>query len=270
VAQLVSGDTVGHLAEVLPFASDGMRRTLSEGAAWNDGTLIWAANYALQAQELGLVEELMDAGLAQLQARRINLLATTVIEDARAWQAPYRHDLGLTRYVLGLGLDDTGMDHIRLFRAAVRLGCVPAFDALLEAYPHHAGLLHALRSETIAQAASRGGDAMLARLVGAGVDFNRAPRAHYNALWYATIENEPDAVAALLRHGVDPTLEHGDLTLREWLESIRDDEFLDESWDAYHPFRRDAAATERIIEMLEAAEAKWHARAQELPEPGDR
>lgn len=269
VAQLASGETVGLLAEVLPFASDGMRRTLVEGASWSDGMLIWAANYALQAQELGLVEALMDAGLAQLQATRINLLATTVIEDARAWQAPYRHDLGLTRYVLGLGLDDTGTDHIRFFRAAVRLGCVPALDALLEAYPHHAGLLHALRSETIAKAASAGGDAMLSRLVGEGVDLNRAPRAHYNALWDATIENEPDAVAALLRHGLDPTLEHEGLTLREWLESIRGDEFLDESWDAYHPFRRDAVATARIIDLLEAAEAEWHARERESPEPGD-
>ncbi|MFI4883289.1 MAG: ankyrin repeat domain-containing protein, partial [Phycisphaerales bacterium JB064] len=250
---------------VFPSADDAMRLRILEHLAWSSEDLTMAAAWALRSHDRAAVELLVAHGLDRALATGQNLLVDAVSADAGAWWGRWKHDAGMTRLAIALGLDDAPNAAAEAMRHAILSGCPPALDALLEAYPDRFENTPPLTAEDLATAALRGGPEMLARLVERGIDPNVAPRQHFNALWYAAVWIEPDALEALLIHGVDPTLTADGQTLRQWLVFHRDQALADPAAYPDHPFLADPPAFERICDLLEAAEALW---AQREARPG--
>lgn len=111
---------------------------------------------------------------------------------------------------------------------------------------------------------------MVQRLIELGAGPNASGRRGFNALLPAAMAADAEAVVILLDAGVDPTYEIGGMTLRRWLlnGAARAAEHPDDN--PWFPSLTDPAAFERILELLEAAEARWQAGEQSKRDPGGR
>lgn len=267
MSALQPGDQLVAVEDVFAHAHPSIQRELLDRVFTTEGGRLELASRAIIELDLPLLDALVEEGLAGGGRHWNSLLGRAVQSDGRAYERPYRNNLGLTRHVLGLHLDIHPDEAEQAVRTALRNGCVPALSTLLEIYPKHAALAERLDAEDLSRVALRGGRPMLACLIDLGVDLNAAPREHFNALWYAAIGLEPDALAALLDCGVDPTLTANGQTLRQWLLFHRDQALADPAAYPDHPFVADPPAFQRILDLLEAAEADWNARDQSAIDP---
>lgn len=254
-------------AAVFPYASDAMRARILGHLGWSATDRVGAAAAALRAHDLAAAGLIVERGLDRTRHPGLDLLLVAVRADADAWREPWKRDTGITRWVIGLGLDHALFGVGEAMREAIMSGCSPSLDALVAAYPDRFVFARSLTAEDLATAALRGGPDMLARLVGLGVDPNAVPRPHFNALWYAACWIEPEALEALLDYGLDPTLTANDQTLRHWLLFHRDQALADPEAYPDHPFVVNADAFAHIVDLLEAAEAKWHVREGSAGDP---
>lgn len=249
-------------------ASDRVRAAALKHFDWSLDALNEAAWAAIESQDVACLQRLVDAGLARPALDRRNLLYIAVMVDGMAWRRPYRHDPGLTLLVMELGLEKRGEARGRALGAAVSWGSLPAIETLIESLPGALAAPGLLHENDLARAASIGGAPVIERLAAAGVDLNTSSSGHVNALWYAAVGGEVEAVEVLLRFGVDPTFGPGSRPLRYRLIEVRDEALARDPPRSYPPFRERAADYERILDLLEAAEAEWNAREQDPAPPG--
>lgn len=263
-------DTPSGLETAFCHASDAMRARLLAHFEWEDWRLQNAACSAIMGCDPACVELLVASGLDHVGDHPRNVLRHAVSTDRPAWDAPYRRDLGSTAHVLGLGLKGTETAAIRAFDQAMLSGCLPAFDAMLAAYPMRRYRVQICSPRDLAAAAVGGGEPMVRRLVELGASTNVGGRDVGNALWYAAMQAEPDAVAVLLDAGVDPTHEADGRTVRRWLLETAQQAASDPDANRWAASITGHDGFGRLVEMLEAAEAAWHAREREPTEPGGR
>lgn len=267
--RLDTADMPYGLEEALPHASDTMRVRLLEHFEWHGWHRERAARSAIGAGDAACVELLVAHGLASIGDPANSLLVHAVSTDARAWNTPFRHDLGSTAYVLDLDLRGTETAAIRAFDHALLAGCLPAFDAMLEAYPIRRFRVELCSPNDLASAAIGGGPHMVRRLTELGASTNVGGRDVANALWFAAMQGEPEAVAILLDVGVDPTHETSGRTLRQWMLDAAEQASKDPDANPWLTSMTEHDGFGRIIELLEVAEVEWRAREQEPVLPGD-
>ncbi len=263
-------DTPAYLHWALVYASDAMRTRLLEHFEWEDWRLRYAAERAIELGDTACVDLLIAHGLAGVRRAGYGLPLEAVQADARAWWAPYRRDLGLTAYVLEVDLEATRDGAVRAFERAIREGCLPALDAILAVDPMRRVRVEYCSASDLANAAVVGGPRMVRRLIELGANTNVYGPGSRNALSYAALWGEPDAVAILLDVGVDPTHETNGVSIRQGLLNLIELFAEDPDMHAVYPSLADPQAFARILDMLEAAEAEWAAREQEPAPPGGR
>jgi hypothetical protein len=268
IAHLPAADTPSDLELVLPHASEAVRDRVLAHFALTDVHVERGVEGAIASNDLACARALIDRASAMGIRWTTDAMKTAVRTDARAWGPPYRRDLGLTGRVLALDLPAPPDIAQQAAWVAIVTGCVPAFDTLLSAYPSIDADDLDLHGDELAQAAIRGGRPMLARLVELGVNVNALGRQGFNALLPAAMAADADAMAILLAAGVDPTHEDGGVTLRRWLLAAAERAEKDPRDNPRFPSLIDPAAFGRMMEMLEAAEAEWNARAQDPAPPG--
>lgn len=205
-----------------------------------------AAFAATIAADVQLLDELLRRGADPFAIGDGNVLERAFKLDAKAWEDPYRYDLGLTRAVLarGYGLDAHALG--RLLDRTRSTDAPPAAAAVRRVRDR------LMRSSSQASA-PRDDDEPIVPLE--GID-----RHGRGTLWFAVQHVEADLVRVLLEDGVDPRfLREGD-TPAHMLTRRRDTALADpESYEAAH-YRRLAGDIGRILDLLEAAEAEWRAR----------
>lgn len=267
LSALQPGDELGSVSELFVHAHPMIQQTLLDRVYTTERARLGLASRAVLQQDLALLETLIDEGLTTTGRRLNSLLATAVTNDRMAYRRPYRKDLGLTRHVLGLGLEIDPEEARLAVSRAMRRGCLPALDALLAAYPQHAEIARGLRGDELADAAIGGGAPALARLIELGADPKAPARRGSSALHTAAMEPDADAVAILLQAGVDPTVQAGGLTLRQWLRREAEQAASNPGSNPRFPSEVDPDAFARIIGLLEAAEAHWRAGEQSQDAP---
>lgn len=269
LSALQPGEELVAIEDVFLYAHPSIQQTLLDRVFTTERDRLGLASRAVLDQDLALLATLIDEGLSSAGRRWNSLLARAVTIDGMAYRRPYRRDLGMTRHVLGLGLDIHPDETELAVYTAMRSGCLPAFDALLEAWPQHTAFARELGGDDLANAAMRGGAPALARLIELGADANAPAIDGFNALLRPAIEPDAHAVEILLEAGVDPTLEEGGVTLRAWLLRAAEQAASNPGSNPRFPWEVDPDAFARIIDLLEAAEAEWAAREREPAPPGD-
>lgn len=268
LSALQPGEELVGIEDVFFYAHPSIQQTLLDRVFTTERARLGLASRAVLDQDLALLATLIDEGLSSAGRRWNSLLARAVTIDGMAYQRPYRNDLGLTRHVLGLGLE-IHPDEARLaVDSAMRSGCLPALEALLADYPQHGEIARGLRGDELAGATMRGGAPALARLIELGADPNAPAIDGYNALLHAAMESDADAFAILLDAGVDPTIEQDGLPLRGLLLRAAEQAASNPGSNPWFPSEVDPEAFARILDLLQAAEAKWNAREPDPAPPG--
>lgn len=273
MSALQPGDQLVGIDDVFVHAHPSVQRALLDRVFTTEGARLELASRVVLDQDLSLLDTLVEGGLASGGRHWHSLLGRAAQIDGAAFERPYRVDLGMTRHVLGLGLEFE-RDEVELTaRVAMRRGNLPALHALVEAYPGLSALAATLDAERLAQATMSGGRDMLSRLVELGADPNAPGPQGFNALLPAAMAADAHAVAILLEAGVNPTLVEGGVTLRQWLVAGAERAARHRDDNRGFPSRADPDAFARIIGLLEAAELEWSARAEPdaaPPAPGGR
>lgn len=251
----------------LALANDAWRRLVLERFRWQQAHLADAARLAIAAHDASLLDDVVRAGLLPGGSRSGNLVASGVEADARANAAPYHRPIEWTRRLLELGFVDTPEARFHAVGAAVATGCVPALDAILADDPtwESTGLRYAAGN-----AAEAGHVAMIRRLAALGVDMDGSASGLPTPLFRAALAIRPDAVAALLDAGVDPRVRPAESpysTPLGMLTHLRDEAERQRRADPNSPYLRRADDVQRILDLLEAAEARWDARGESPQDP---
>ncbi|OAB60296.1 hypothetical protein AY599_17345 [Leptolyngbya valderiana BDU 20041] len=259
MSALRPGDELVAIDDVFGHAHPSIQRELLDRVITTERAKLELAARAVLDQDLVLLDALVDGGLRSGGRQWYSVLGRAVIVDGAAYERPYGEDLGLTRHVLGLGLTIRPDVAELAVRGAMRSGCVPALEALLAAYPRHKVAARGLSGDELAGAAMRGGAPAIARLVGLGADPDAPASQGFNALLPAAMEPDAEAVAILLDAGADPTHAEGGTTLRRWLLDGAERAAKDRGSNPHFPSLADPDAFARILDLLEAAEARWRA-----------
>lgn len=193
------GEPPGLVSNGFASASDRVRAAALEHFTWSLDALNDAAWMAIECQDVACLHRLVDAGLTRPALDRRNLLFIAALVDGVAWREPYRHDPGLTLLVLELGLDKRGEARLDALKAAVSGGSLPAIETLNRSLPGALAAPGLLHESDLAWAAIYGGAPVIERLAAAGVDLNTSSTGGVNALWYAAVPGEVEAVQVLLR-----------------------------------------------------------------------
>lgn len=267
ILHLRPSDTPSDLDLVLPRASTAVRDGVLAHFTLSEWHVAAGVERAIIANDLACAQALIDHASAMGLRWSTDVLKSAVRLDARAWGEPYRRDLDTTARVMVLDLPAPPDIAEQAAWVAVVTGCLPAFETLLAAHPSIDADDLDLYGDELAQAASRGGAPMLARLAELGVDVNAPARQGFNALLPAAMEPDAEAVAILLDAGADPTHAEGNATLRRWLLDGAERAAKDRGSNPHFPSLADPDAFARILDLLEAAEARWRAREQSQDAP---
>lgn len=261
-AQPPIGDGVEVLRD-LPLAGDGLRARIIESVAWFDMNRSMACASAVRAADLALLDALLETAGASPVPLNWHVLYDAFILECRAWREPWRHDLGVTASVLARDVTFTQSVLDVAIQSALQEGVTPAVAALLRAGANLDG--------TPMHAAIEGGDpTMVAVLADAGVPVDATDSGARTALWRSAELVRPGFVRAFLDAGADPTFEVAGETAAQMLARVRDQATADRAKDSEGAPTARPDDVQRILDLLQAAEAKWHAREQGHTKPGDR
>lgn len=250
-------------ASFLARTSPAIAERVLDGEPRSQRDLYDAATFAVRAGDIGLFELLLRAGLSLDGWESTSLVQMAIDTDALAWAWVPSHDLGLTRALVERHAEPMRAVHDYEVARAIRGGCLPCLDALLEfgAVPQAYTMYEAVREEEAA---------ILQRLIDAGAPVEAPDESGRSVLWYAACLLNADLVRILLDAGADPTQEVEGLTIRTALANRQDVDLgtFQRVSSEYRAARPDDV--QRILDLLQAAEAKWHAREQGHTNPGDR
>lgn len=241
------------LPMVLPYVGDAMREWLLREHEWRGGGTFDARARALLAADIELYERL-DRLISPTESAYATKGDYGAIEaDARAWASPWRHDLGMTRYLLERGRfasqssRDHALEHVIDFRPSLaalvllEAGAVPHADAMVDAAFH--GQAEIIRA-----------------LLDYGIDPDASERSTTTPMFMAIFNGHADAVAALLDGGAHPIGPDPSMSYVRAFHIVQDARPSVPSTATGNPFNPRPEDAERIVEMLQAAEAAWRAR----------
>jgi hypothetical protein len=253
---LPAGPPPSELLGLLPYGSDAIRERALERFEWSEFELRWAADRALDERDMVWFERLAAEGIDPEAYMSNGFLSTAVAADYWGQPGHPSPDTEPLRRLFELGFDRAPMAVPSAVETAVLWGNVPALEFFIEREPALARRLAWLPADALMSPVAEGRAAMVARLAELGVDLDATDREGNRALVVAAVNLQTNVVKTLLEAGANPTALVRGRTAREHLA---DDEGL-----------RDRSRARRIIELLQAAEADWTARAQNPTAPGPR
>ncbi|MFI4916799.1 MAG: ankyrin repeat domain-containing protein [Phycisphaerales bacterium JB060] len=241
-------EVIGHLL----LAGDDLRARIIGSVAWSDINRSIACASAVRAADLALLDALLAPAGASPAPLGVHAMHGAVGAARRAWREPWRRDLGMTASLLARDVAFTQSVLDAAVQNALREGVTPAVAALLRAGadPGRAPM----------HAAIDGGDpAMVAVLAHAGVAVDATDASARTALWRSAELVRPGFVRALLDAGADPTFEVDGQTAARMLARVGAQARAGRGGRSEGPYPGDRDAIARILDLLEAAEARWRA-----------
>ncbi len=239
----------------LPHTSMDIIRVVLADESWLRYNRLPAATGAIEACDTELLAMLFDTSADPGRSTAESLFEAAITTDGLAWNRHPPHDLGLTRSLAEADMPSMRHWYTHPVTQAIWKRCAPCVDALLDAgaEPVDGQMYDAVRS---------GSPAIVRSLIAAGGRPDAPDSDGRTVLWYAALALEADIVGVLLDAGADPTRTVGGLTMREALtggEVVYVGPYAEVT-----PQERAARPdeVERIVAMLEAAEAEWNAREQ--------
>lgn len=241
--------------EFISRTSLSIAERVLDGEPRSQRDLYDAATFAVRAGDIALFDLLLRTGLSLDSWESTSLLQMAIDTDALAWAWEPSHDLGMTRALVERHAEPMRAVHDYEVARAIRGGCLPCLDALLEfgAVPEAYTMYEAVREEE---------PAILQRLIDAGAPVEAPDESGRSVLWYAACLLNADLVRILLDAGADPAQEVDGLTVRTVLANGQDVDLG--TFRRVSSEHRAARPSEvrRICDLLEAAEAQWDARGE--------
>ena len=243
----------GALALAVARVDDATRDWALAYFAWDESRLDAAARSALEAHDFELIALLVEAGLDPARREALSLVRHAVAEDARVFDGPHGHDAGITRKLLVQGFDRAPRIIPRVLLEVMNTDNVPAFDALLDAFPGPRGSRAFVHDSALMVAAARGSFRMVERLLDYGLDIDSEDAEFRRAIDYAILDGRPGVVRVLIDRGAELRFGHRRYSARyfaERVDSVRDDE-----------------TSQEVLDIVVAAEAEWDARERDAGGP---
>lgn len=238
---------------MLPHTSLPIIRMIIENQKLTPHDRAGAAQHAIEAVDHELLVALVEPGADLPKSTAEGLFESAIATDGRAWAHDPPHDLGLTRALIDWDIPSMRHWYTHPVTQAIQHKCLPCLDALLDigVEPRAGQVFEAVRSRS---------PELVVRLIEASGSPDVSDDHGRTLLWYAALSLKPEMVRVLIDAGADPTREVGGLTMRRALTE-GDVAFLGTFWEVL-PEERAKRPDEvhRICDMLEAAEAQWHAR----------
>ncbi|MEO1278644.1 MAG: hypothetical protein AAFV77_06800 [Planctomycetota bacterium] len=258
-------------ASIVPWsvamASDAMRARALERHHWSDESRLDALWSAVEASDPAWLATVHALGVPP-QVHEVSIMARTAAQrDAYASRHRALREDSMIAHMLRLGLLDGYRARRQAVDSSIGWGLIEVFDRILADDPSRREVVLGWSARAVRNAARSGQVDMIRHLHGLGVELESGGMAGGTPLLSAAQFLQYDAVVALLECGVDPTFgirvpfdPDSEVTPRGHLAEQRAEAIRDRAHNPDSRYLVRADEVQRILDMLEAAEAEWDVR----------